>query len=239
MKRFIFSLLIVLCCCSTTIAQSQTDTQRKRLVELNTALQDLEQKALDLNKQKKALEDERASLLKIIAKSEAEDEFNNSTGYTVDSVVAENSVRLLIHGNQKLVWLYGIFASDKRDETIAFLKKKLINGKAYIKCQDTGCSTVLLYAEKGQLSLNSQIIFEGLGRPVSDEALANIRSEFGTANGGQTVTTSNPSSTPNYSSPSSGTSSSTPGTDVNVKGYYRKDGTYVRPHTRSAPGRKP
>jgi peptidoglycan hydrolase CwlO-like protein len=31
----------------------------------------------------------------------------------------------------------------------------------------------------------------------------------------------------------------TPGTDVHVKGYYRKDGTYVRPHTRSAPKRKP
>jgi hypothetical protein len=25
---------------------------------------------------------------------------------------------------------------------------------------------------------------------------------------------------------------------VNVKGYYRKDGTYVKPHTRSAPRRK-
>jgi hypothetical protein len=31
---------------------------------------------------------------------------------------------------------------------------------------------------------------------------------------------------------------STPGTDVRVKGYYRRDGTYVRPHTRSAPKRK-
>jgi hypothetical protein len=36
----------------------------------------------------------------------------------------------------------------------------------------------------------------------------------------------------NYSKPSS-----TGGT-VQVKGYYRKDGTYVRPHTRSAPKRK-
>jgi hypothetical protein len=36
------------------------------------------------------------------------------------------------------------------------------------------------------------------------------------------------------SSSYSGSSSRT----VNVKGYYRKDGTYVRPHTRSAPKRK-
>lgn len=29
---------------------------------------------------------------------------------------------------------------------------------------------------------------------------------------------------------------SNPGKTVNVKGYYRKNGTYVRPHTRSSPG---
>jgi hypothetical protein len=33
------------------------------------------------------------------------------------------------------------------------------------------------------------------------------------------------------------TSSTSTGT-VQVRGYYRKDGTYVRPHTRSAPGRR-
>jgi len=32
--------------------------------------------------------------------------------------------------------------------------------------------------------------------------------------------------------------SSSLGGRVNVKGYYRKDGTYVKPHTRSAPRRK-
>lgn len=40
---------------------------------------------------------------------------------------------------------------------------------------------------------------------------------------------SNSSSSSNYT-PSGGT--------VQVKGYYRKDGTYVRPHTRSAPKRR-
>ncbi len=34
----------------------------------------------------------------------------------------------------------------------------------------------------------------------------------------------------------SGSKSSSSGGTVHVKGYYRKDGTYVRPHTRSAPG---
>jgi hypothetical protein len=38
-------------------------------------------------------------------------------------------------------------------------------------------------------------------------------------------------------SPSTSTPTSTGG-PVQVRGYYRKDGTYVRPHTRSAPRRK-
>jgi hypothetical protein len=47
----------------------------------------------------------------------------------------------------------------------------------------------------------------------------------------------------NFSSSSSSSSSSrsssnysSPGKTVNVKGYYRKNGTYVSPHTRSSPG---
>lgn len=49
------------------------------------------------------------------------------------------------------------------------------------------------------------------------------------------------SSSTNSSSTSSTQSSSnysSPGKTVNVKGYYRKNGTYVQPHTRSAPRRK-
>jgi Tetratricopeptide repeat len=43
-------------------------------------------------------------------------------------------------------------------------------------------------------------------------------------------------STATSGSGSSTTSRSPPGTDVHVRGYTRKDGTYVAPHTRSAPG---
>lgn len=48
---------------------------------------------------------------------------------------------------------------------------------------------------------------------------------------------SNSSSSTRSSASSTRTSSSTGGT-VHVKGYTRKDGTYVRPHTRSAPRRR-
>lgn len=57
--------------------------------------------------------------------------------------------------------------------------------------------------------------------------------------GGVSVWLDGSSTTPSYSTPSSSSSDSTyrPKT-VNVRGYYRKDGTYVRPHTRSAPRRR-
>jgi hypothetical protein len=41
-----------------------------------------------------------------------------------------------------------------------------------------------------------------------------------------------------YSSPRSSSSRRSPGTEVHVRGYTRKDGTYVQPHTRSAPRRR-
>jgi len=44
-------------------------------------------------------------------------------------------------------------------------------------------------------------------------------------------------SQPATSSPSFLSPNTSAGTEVNVKGYYRKDGTYVPPHTRSAPKR--
>lgn len=43
---------------------------------------------------------------------------------------------------------------------------------------------------------------------------------------------------PSQSSSSSYSSKSSSGGSVHVKGYTRKDGTYVRPHTRSAPRRR-
>ena len=49
---------------------------------------------------------------------------------------------------------------------------------------------------------------------------------------GQTYSSTNSSSSSSYR-PSTGS-----GGPVHVNGYYRKDGTYVRPHTRSAPRRR-
>lgn len=66
---------------------------------------------------------------------------------------------------------------------------------------------------------------------------------YGWAKNPQHSTYSNYTKTSSYTSPtvSSGFSYSTAsssGGSVSVKGYTRKDGTYVRPHTRSAPRRR-
>lgn len=47
-----------------------------------------------------------------------------------------------------------------------------------------------------------------------------------------------PVSQSSYRSIYSPSSSKSSGGSVSVKGYYRKDGTYVKPHTRSAPKRR-
>jgi hypothetical protein len=51
------------------------------------------------------------------------------------------------------------------------------------------------------------------------------------------ITSSQTSTSTQTNSSSYNSTSSRPKT-VNVKGYYRKDGTYVKPHTRSAPRKK-
>jgi len=55
------------------------------------------------------------------------------------------------------------------------------------------------------------------------------------SNGSSTINTG---SSTTYSSSKDTTYNYSSGGTVQVKGYYRKDGTYVRPHTRSAPKRK-
>lgn len=52
------------------------------------------------------------------------------------------------------------------------------------------------------------------------------------------VTNAPTSSVPSSTYYGSGGSTNVPGTDVHVRGYTRKDGTYVPAHTRSAPGRR-
>lgn len=82
-----------------------------------------------------------------------------------------------------------------------------------------------------------------LNQPLSPEELERQRKEQArilqgrnVTEGGTTFHQSDAGSPSDSGSYSSGTSKHTPGRDVSVRGYTRKDGTYVPPYTRSAPG---
>ena len=213
---------------------AQTASQRKRLIELNTAIQDLDQKAQEISNQKKILEDERRQLLEALAKDQFQQQYENSDGYLVVSIDGNSDITLLVNGNPKWIHLYGIYIS-KRAEAQLFLKSKLVSGTAYVRCTNEACSWVYLYDKKDGKSLNAQLFEQGYATVVDSTALdesKHIYNRDKTATASQD-TTPEPSTEPSY------TSKPTPGTEVHVRGYTRKDGTYVQPHTRSAPRRRP
>lgn len=91
------------------------------------------------------------------------------------------------------------------------------------------CGQVYLYGDKSGTSLNAELIKNGLAS-VADDAKYDVAAYLPAKTQSGTPTTSDSTYTP---SPSSSA-----GKDVHVRGYTRKDGTYVPPHTRSAPGTK-
>ncbi len=276
--------------------QSSTEQQRKKLSELNAFIQEVDKRLEEIKGQKKALEDERSRLLQAIARDEAELEFRNSWGHVVVRVDDATSVTLLMHGREKKFRMFNLSVLPANDAgAVAFLKKELVGGTAYVRCQDSDCGWGYLYAQKEGPSLNARLVQAGLAFAQNKEwtdaplnPAAPHRVEDTIANrmlkvyivhgkdhyhragcsslearrvevmlattapyyqpcpvcrppvlgeGNNNVATDDPSSSPTGTTVSPSPSALTGG-EVHVKGYYRKDGTYVRPHTRSAPGSK-
>jgi hypothetical protein len=239
MSRIISLLLFLLICGVGASAQSQMepDALQKRLAELNAAINDLEAKASEINSRKNVLEGERQRILSFLAHIQVEDDFKNQKGYVVVRVDDSVSVTLLVSGREKSFRLFGI-VSNKPDEGKAFLKKRLVAGIAYIRCQDSNCMWGYLYDQKEAPSLNAELVNLGYASTLIPDALDERKYTFtGVQQSEETRTAPDPH-TPTTSS-STNTSKSSPGSEVQVKGYYRKDGTYVKPHTRGAPKRKP
>ena len=276
--------------------QTSTDQQRKKLSELNASIQELDKRLGEIRGQKKALEDERSRLLQAIARDEAELEFRNSRGYVVVRVDDAISVTLLMHGREKRFRLFNLAVLPANDASVvAFLKKELVAGTAYVRCQDSDCGWGYLYAQKEGPSLNARLVQAGLAfaqnkewtdAPLNPAAPHRVLDPMGNrmlkvyivhgkdhyhragcsslevrrvevmlataapyyqpcpicrppvlGEGNNSVATDEPASSPT-GTPASPAPSTSTGGEVHVKGYYRKDGTYVRPHTRSAPGTK-
>lgn len=95
-----------------------------------------------------------------------------------------------------------------------------------MRCADTGCRQAYIYGDPRGPSLNIELAKAGLALAVGD-----AKYDVASFLKGSTNAT-------NFSASGYGSSRSTQGTDVYVGGYYRKDGTYVHPHTRSPPGTK-
>lgn len=224
---------------------AQLETLQKRLGEINATINDLERKSEAIASQRSNLEAERAKLLTAIAREDAEQEFRSSPGYLVVGVSNELSVTLLMHGHEKNFRLFGLYVPSRHSEAVSFLKRELAGGRAYVRCEDPACNWGFLYVNRESVSLNRRMVEEGIataqeGLSLEDRLKEPVQispppSPAPTPSGSTNITTQ-----PAASGGSTiGTTKQQPGTEVHVKGYTRKDGTYVPPHTRSAPRRKP
>jgi hypothetical protein len=235
-KRILVALAVILTCSFINNAQTLDDSQQKRLMELNSSILHFDQKIAELTKQKQAVEVERLEILQKIAREQPEQSFKNSPPYVVVGVPSHSTVTLLLDGLKREVGLAGIHVKmASTDDALAFLKKKLEMGLVYIRCANAGCGEAYFYSNKEEPSLNAQLVNLSMAMPLDPAT-------FDMTTGDSEKAARSEVSTPNQPAGAASVSESsrpTPGTDVHVKGYYRKDGTYVQPHTRSAPRRKP
>lgn len=199
--------------------------QKKTAGELDAQIKALAALQLKLKGLQDAIKESEGELDELQEEIPAEEEqlaFMESPARTVLAVADSDTYLIDFNGTKRLVKLHGIYIDPLRSAEITkAFRKRLVKKRVYVRCADEGCGQVYLYGEKTGPSLNLELVQTRLARatgsPRYDVAAVFAESTRSTSSG--------------Y-----GSSRSTPGTDVHVNGYYRKDGTYVRPHTRSAPG---
>lgn len=238
MKRLSQFFVLFITLSITVIGQTQTPPSKqkqladgeKRIDEGRKLLTDIEARLKELLLLKaqqealiKELEEQQQLIEKLKDDIQAEEEekaFQESPARTILDVTGLDTYLIDFNGKPRWVRLHGLKVKNYEIPfaTIKTYKKKLVKKKVFVRCADADCDKVYLYELKTNPSLNALLIANNVAS-ATDEALFDVVSYV-------------PRSTPTYSS------NSTAGTDVSVRGYYRKDGTYVRPHTRSAPGRK-
>jgi endonuclease YncB( thermonuclease family) len=239
MKRIFLTLtlflLLPLCIYGQTSTTQPTSSKQEKFAELNRKLKDVSDQIEALITRKREIEAERDRVLRAIADEQVQNTFMNSPAVPVMRVIDEQNISLLIGGREQSVQLLGVYVTSRTTpQAKEFLKRKLTDGWVYVKCGGLACNQALIYLDKKDISINAQMVAEGLAVATSNapEEFKDIERAKREVEAAETTSTSSPSS----GSTSSGSSSA--GKEVHVKGYYRKDGTYVRPHTRSAPKRK-
>jgi hypothetical protein len=210
------------------------ESKKKRLSALEASLAESKRKSTDIESQLEALhksiEEQQEELSELREDIPIEEEyfaFLDSPPRTILAISDSDTYLIDFSGTRRLVKLHGIYIDPLRSAEITkAFKKRLVKKSVYVRCADPGCDLVYLYGSKTGQSLNVELVKGGLARAAGD-------SRYDVAAYLNGITTPSPSNSSDY-----GSSRSTPGTDVRVRGHYRKDGTYVRPHTRSAPGSK-
>lgn len=241
-KTLIVCILMLMCAITSSAFQQSTrqslEAKKKEVSTLESSLNENKKKHTELESQLKSVTQEiqaqEEALVAIkdeISSEEEEVAFLESPARTVLDVTSATTFLIDFNGNRRYVTLDGVVVDPSKDEAIAkSFKKALAKKQVFVRCADTACNKVYLYGNKTISSLNAEMLRRGLATVAPD---ARYDAAAFLPNSSQPGT--NTSSPSTYESSSS---SSTAGTDVHVKGYYRKDGTYVRPHTRSAPGTK-
>jgi hypothetical protein len=254
-KLFLLSIFAILLLSSLSLAQeTSTPEQRmQRLVELNNQKDKLTKEIDKLTGERSVLDRERSALLVQIVKDQEVEAFKASPPTIVQGLVGDQTLILLISGSEKKVRLAGMSVMlSKSDEAKEYIREQIKSGLVFRRCVQEWCDDAYIYLSKTGISLNADLVKKGFAYILNNAAydVAELRGDLKKYLSPQSGTNEAKQETPSGSNsqsaapsttgsaPSSG-SHPTPGTDVQVKSYYRKDGTYVRPHTRSAPKRKP
>ena len=241
LRRFAMTLLFILCSSQaiwnvaaqeTPIERPQLDPKMQRVKQIAAEVAALDDRLKDLQAARKKLEEERAALLLSVAGDQAERVFQ-TTRFVVARVAGDQDIIVYIDGREQNINLAGILVkSAHSSEAIDFLKSQLQEGIVFVRMSGVKGDSAWIYSDRAKPSLNVQLVENGWAIPM--ERWGREASELGGATG---PAAKQKSALPTANSTAAPTRSAT-GTDVQVRGYYRKDGTYVQPHTRSAPGTK-
>lgn len=267
LSRAALSLIILCLGVIPTLGQEPSretlNLKRKQLSDIEDSLVSEQKSVGDLNQQLKKLladiEEKKAKKAQLEASIPIEEElvafYENPAGTVVD-VLDSEALLVKYEGRIRPIYLDGVFFDpERKNSTVLGLRKRFKKKAIHLRCVDSECGRAYFYEDKKGRSLNAELVIAGLAFAAATARfdVAPLYVEEG-PNGsqrpravGSSVIVSEPGS--GSSSSSNGTTSRTSSSTsepssrsssgtVNVRGYTRKDGTYVPSHTRSAPGSK-
>lgn len=227
------ALLLILAVAICSQAQQSTIQPDQRLIEIQSEMRVIQVQIDALNRRQSELEKERLEIVHssapldslsrlVIRKLPGANDADSLKRIRLIRATETGSVIVFLDGKQREASLAAIVIRPGQTENAgSFLRHELPTGFGYARCTTLECDEIEIYPEGQTTSLNARMVEMGIADRLS-----------GSSGLPQNSTATEIGPLPSIPQ------KSTPGTEVQVKGYYRKDGTYVRPHTRSAPRRR-